>query len=325
MKIRFLHVFRFVCALFLSAGFFCTEALADDPEGPGPIFTFVFDDGSDTDYLIGKEIFERNGTVACTAISADLLNTPRHLTTAQALALRDAGWEILSHTATHPNLSNLDRMHIENELIQSKQALEALGMNVKNIVYPYNKNNETVRDVTSALYRSGRGGRSMTNRSSLERYELKSYSFKSNLNKMHYILDKAYEERGWIILYHHQFDAKVIVNGMTGTFQHDEEISFQPSGARGRFDNSLLWVPFYGQAVYFTPLSGVPPMPGDMIVGLKSGAVSTVDRMVYNDREDIESLLMYIQSNYPDMRIVTIDQGLDLYDAYELQNVGSIR
>ncbi len=77
------------------------------PDGSIPLVTFVFDDGNDTDYLVARDIFAEQGAVACSAITTDWINRPGYLTAGQIIGLRDAGWEIMAHTATHPNLRSL--------------------------------------------------------------------------------------------------------------------------------------------------------------------------------------------------------------------------
>ncbi len=53
-------------------------------------------------------------------------------------ALRDAGWEIGSHTASHPHLPQLADDALEHELAASRTALEAgLGRPCESLAYPY--------------------------------------------------------------------------------------------------------------------------------------------------------------------------------------------
>ncbi len=52
--------------------------------------------------------------------------------------LHDSGWEIGSHTATHPRLSTLDNAALASELGESKTACEdRLGVPCVSIAYPY--------------------------------------------------------------------------------------------------------------------------------------------------------------------------------------------
>ena len=101
------------------------------PTGQVPLITFVFDDGNDTDYLLGREIFLEQGAVACSAITTGWIDTPGHLSIDQIRGLRDAGWEIMSHTVSHPRLTSLDAAQIEDEFAESKAALERRGILVQ--------------------------------------------------------------------------------------------------------------------------------------------------------------------------------------------------
>ncbi len=281
----------------------------DPPRAPVPLFTFVFDDGNDTDYIVARDIFAQQGVVACSAITTDWIGTQDHLTAAQITALRDAGWEIMSHTASHPNLRSLSAAQIEDELFRSKKALEGLGVTVRNIVYPYNKSNEQVRKIARKYYRSGRGGTNAVNAADMDPYYLKSFSLKHDLERMKRNIDNAYAERSWIIFYHHQIDIKADLTGRKGTFIPGEKLLFAPSGAVGRYEPPS-WFLFFG-SLYFVPLSGTP-LPGDSITGQASGATARINRIMYDERAAISELIRYVRKTYPDMRIVTIDQGLDI-------------
>ncbi len=274
-----------------------------------PIVTFVFDDGNDTDYTVAKDVFKAQNAVACTAVVTDRVNTENHLSVSQLKELQDAGWEIMSHTESHPNLKSLSEDQIDKELSGSKAALEAWGFSVKNLVYPYNKNNELVRKVAAKYYRSARGGRSMLNSMPLEMYELKSYSLKHDISKMKDYIDNAYSEKKWLVFYHHQIDAKIRITGKNGNFALGEGLVFKPSSATGKYTAKGI-CPF-GSAMYATPLSGVPQVD-DVVTGRSSGATGILSKVYYNEKENIAGLIKYIRTKYPDMEIVTIDKGLDI-------------
>jgi len=277
--------------------------------GRAPLITFVFDDGNDTDYLVARDIFAEQGAVACSAITTDWINRPGYLTAEQILGLKDAGWEIMAHTATHPNLRSLAPAQVEVELSRSKTTLEGLGLDIKNLVYPYNKNNEMVRAVARRYYRSGRGGTNAANGADLDPYDLRSYSIKHDLARMERYIDRAYVGRSWIIFYQHQVDIKVAVTERQGSFIPGERLLFSPSGAIGRYEPPA-WYLFFG-SLYFVPLSG-RPQTGETITGESSGASARIDRILYDELTQIRDMLRYVRTNYPDMRIVTIDQGLDI-------------
>jgi len=269
-----------------------------------PLFTFVFDDGNETDYIVAKDIFKTRGEVACSAVVTDWINTEDYLTASQLLELQNDGWEILSHTKSHPNLRELSGDRIETEMSQSKATLEKLGIKVKNLVYPFNMNNDLVRNIAGKYYRSARGGRSMPNPYVIDRYELKSYSVKHNVDKMKGYIDNAYSEKKWLIFYHHGIEGKIKISNKKGAFIPGEILNISPSGAKAGYikdkDSSML----------FVPLSGTPQV-NDTIIGQSSGATCDLTKALYNERENIIEIIEYIHNKYPDMHIVTIDEGLN--------------
>jgi hypothetical protein len=274
-----------------------------------PLITFVFDDGNDTDYMVAREIFAAHGAVACSAITTDWIGSSDQLTVDQIRGLRDSGWEIMSHTTSHPNLRSLTPAQLEDEFSRSKAALEGLGVQVNNIVYPYNKNNELVRQIARKYYRSGRGGTHAENTAATDPYYLKSHPIRHDIARMKNFIDRAYVERSWIIFYHHQIDIKVDLADRRGSFIPGEKLRFSPSEAIGRYEPPS-WYLFFG-SLYFIPLSGTP-LAGDTITGETSRATARLDHIIYDERAHISDMIQYVQTRYPDMRIVTIDQGLDI-------------
>jgi peptidoglycan/xylan/chitin deacetylase (PgdA/CDA1 family) len=275
-----------------------------------PLVSFVLDDGNDTDYLLGKKIFAEQGAVACSAITTDRISTPYYMTPAQIIALQEAGWEIMGHTISHPNLNSLSLAQLEDEMLRSKTVLEGLGLKISNIVYPFNKNNELVRSIASKYYRSGRGGTNSLNAGVTDPYFLKSFTLKHDLPLMESYIDRAYKEKSWLIFYTHEIDAKVKVFDSQGTFSKGETVTLSPSGTLARY-TTTHWFPIYGSYMYIVPLSGVP-QPGDIVRGTTSGATARIDYIMYNELTQLTDMIGYVRKNYPDMKIVTIDQGLDL-------------
>jgi peptidoglycan/xylan/chitin deacetylase (PgdA/CDA1 family) len=299
-----------LASVFLAA---CAEVghrPAVSPAGATPLVTFVFDDGNDTDFLLAKKIFADQGAVAGSAVTTNLIGTPYHLAPAQIIALQDAGWEIMGHTVSHPNLNSLSTAELEDELSRSKAVLEKMGLSIHNLVYPYNRNNEKVRAVTSKYYRSGRGGTNSFNAGKIDPYLLRSFTMKHDLPVMESYVDRAYAERSWLIFYLHEIDAKVKLVDEAGSFITGETVTLSPSGTVARY-TTRHWFPLYGSYIYIVPFSGVP-QPGDTVTGATSGATARIDYVMYNDISQLSDMLGYIRSRYPDMSIVTIDQGLDL-------------
>ena len=286
-------------------------------QGSTPLVSFVLDDGNDTDYLVGKRIFSEQGAVACSAVTTGWIDTPNHLTPSQIRELRDAGWEIMSHTVSHPNLQSLNAAEVEEELARSKSTLEALGVSVANLVYPFNKSNELVWRIAARYYRSGRGGGNLVNSGALQPYFLKSFAIKHDLPRMEREIDRAYADKTWAIFYQHEIDTKMKLTDKKGSFTKGERVTLAPSGTVGRWVTTH-WFPIFGYLGYVVPLSGVP-QAGDTITGSSSGATARIDYMMYNELTQLLEMIRYIHQKYPDLRIVTIDQGLDLLGVPKLK------
>jgi len=302
----------FCLALLLIITSSCSTAPVTDPAvmaNSKPLVTFVFDDGNETDYTVARDIFKAQGEVACTAVVTSWVNTKNYLNVSQLHELRQDGWEIMGHTVSHPNLRSLSADQIEDELSRSTAALESWGLSVRNLVYPYNKSNETVRRIAGKYFRAGREGGKQLNAPDLDRYDLKSFSselsFRHKMSDIKRHIDRAYSEKKWLILYQHLIDAKIKISDRSGPFIMDEQLRFMPSGAIAKVTESGLW------SMEFVPLSGDPQI-GDTVTGELSGAVARMTEKYYNEREAINEMIEYIHGNYPDMRIVTVDQGLDL-------------
>lgn len=297
-----------LCALLLAA---CANAPHAVPVAESrPLVSFVLDDGNDTDFLLGREIFAAQGAVACSAVTTDLIGTPYHLTPEQIRGLEAAGWEIMSHSVSHPRLPFLSPDELELELSRSKAVLEGLGVRISNLVYPYNSNSARVRVAAARFYRSARGGGSAFNDGRPDPFLLRSFSIRHDLAGMKRLIDRAHAERSWLIFYHHEIDTKLKISEKRGSFQQGETVRLSPSGAVARY-TTTHWFPLYGYHLYLVPLSGTP-RAGDLITGVTSGATARIDYTIYDEIAQLGDMLRYIRATYPDMEIVTIDQGLDL-------------
>jgi len=71
-------------------------------------------------------------------------------------ALREAGWEVGSHTRTHPHLTGLTDTHLEEELAGSRAEVErGMGSPCATIAYPYGDWDERVARAAGAAGYSG--------------------------------------------------------------------------------------------------------------------------------------------------------------------------
>lgn len=267
---------------------------------PAPLFTLVFDDGNDTDFTQALKIVSDEHAVACSAIVTDWIGKTGFMTANQILMLNKAGWEIMSHTVSHPNLRKLSSVEIEWELQQSKLVLQSLGLKVNNLVYPYNKSNPLVRSVASGIYRSGRGGSNNFASPSTNHYFLTSFAGHDNLKAVENQIDEACHLGKWYVVYHHRINQLVRIDKRVGTFIAGEKLIFSQSGASATFVPSAWYR--MGASLWFTPIQGNARI-GDQISGEMSGAKAKVIAMGIDERDYLRMLLHYVQTVHPEMQM----------------------
>jgi peptidoglycan/xylan/chitin deacetylase (PgdA/CDA1 family) len=302
--------------LAISSPFLC--GAQEEPRSPG-MLSFVFDDGFETDRTQALDVFAGLGCVASSAVIVDRIGHSGYMSADQIRELQAAGWEIMSHTVSHPNLRVASAARIEAELGGSFEDLRALGFDVRNLVYPYNKSDKLVEEIAGRYYRSGRGGGREFNDASTPRTLLRSFEIKDDPLRIERIIDESARRGVWLILYHHRMMEKVYLSSSGGRFKTDETLSFSPSGATARFEPTI-WNRI-GRSLYLVPISGAV-RPGDRAVGEESGAWALVGELRCDDREIFRSLIEYARANHPRMRIVTIDQGLDALGAAKAPDPG---
>jgi len=176
-----------------------------------PLVTFTFDDANDTDYTLALPLFQSKGIVGVSNIVTDNVGTTGCLTWDQIVALQNAGWEIASHTVSHPDLTQLDAAGITTELSDSKNILISHGLVVKNLAYPFGDYNDLVRSIVPNYYRSARAvyNNGNINFAPLDTTALSAaeYNNTTSLDIYKGYIDQAKSLSAWLIFYAHAIDA----------------------------------------------------------------------------------------------------------------------
>lgn len=176
---------------------------------PQPLVTMIFDDSFITHYTRMKALFAAQGEVACPAIVTDQVGTGGYMSWAQIIELQAAGWEIMSHTKTHPDLSGLTEAQVRAEFELSDVAFRANGLRVQNLAYPFNLYNEQVRRIAREYFRSARGGSlGYPNFDVINTYELEGNNAEDHTKLAEYqaLVDTAETNEQWLIFYFHTTD-----------------------------------------------------------------------------------------------------------------------
>ncbi len=173
--------------------------------------TLTFDDGYEEHITVAFPILKKHNVTATEYVIAGLIGgyfeNTKLMTTDDIKILEDAGWEIGSHSMTHPFLTTLNDSQLTWELEESKNILQSNKFKVNSFSVPYGDYNDRVKRKCWEHYQSVRpslnGYNSLNN---LDKYELKSKWVlnSTTLEDMKSWVDYARDnDLGLIIMLHH--------------------------------------------------------------------------------------------------------------------------
>jgi peptidoglycan/xylan/chitin deacetylase (PgdA/CDA1 family) len=180
-------------------------------QGEG-LVTFWFDDAWESQYSSAFPILEDAGFKASLAVPTRLVDSPAYMTWPQIKRIYYKGWEINPHSRTHTcAISDLQPAQIDSEIIGSKQDLEREGLSSDNFIYitPCGYGSPkilaTIRQNYTAMRTSEQGLNELPIK---DPYNLKTYEVgdTTTVEDIEPWLQKAKDEKSWIILMFHQVD-----------------------------------------------------------------------------------------------------------------------
>jgi peptidoglycan/xylan/chitin deacetylase (PgdA/CDA1 family) len=114
------------------------DAITKGAELPPRPIIFTFDDGNEDIYTTAFPIMQKYGFTGVLYLPYYYVGTPNYMTVDQIKEMIAAGWEVGSHSLTHPNLQLADPGQLRAEIVDSKQKLESLlGVPVLTFAYPF--------------------------------------------------------------------------------------------------------------------------------------------------------------------------------------------
>ena len=176
---------------------------------PEAMITFTFDDGYLSTYQYAYPILKKYGYVGTAFIIPSLVGKEGYMNWAQITELYRNGWEIGSHSYTHPHLTQLSLEDLEKELYLSKQDLERHGFYVISFASPYGEWDEKTIVAIKKYYLLHRTAwPSDLNPIPLpekDRYYLKAVAADEiSVEEVKQWIRKAKEEKKWLILIFHR-------------------------------------------------------------------------------------------------------------------------
>jgi peptidoglycan/xylan/chitin deacetylase (PgdA/CDA1 family) len=124
------------------------------------ILTLTFDDGYLNQYEMAYPILERYGyrgvVYVITGLVGGLWEGRDLMGLSHLRELVSKGWEVGSHTYSHPRLNILAPDSVERELESSKDWLTRHGFRPLSLAYPFGLYNDAVKNIASRIYRYSR-------------------------------------------------------------------------------------------------------------------------------------------------------------------------
>ncbi len=166
--------------------------------------SMTFDDADESHWVLGARMLRDRGLLGSFYLPTDWVTDWQPWRD-----LASEGHEIGSHTVTHPLLTGLPLEQVEQELLESKNILEAeIGQEVLTFAYPFSAENDAIRAVASNHYVASRAGPLLdtVNPSAPPDWHglhaivpISSW----NLARMQVELDRVMAEKGWLIVQIH--------------------------------------------------------------------------------------------------------------------------
>ena len=104
---------------------------------PRPII-ITFDDGNLDNYTVAFPIMQKYGFTGVIYLPYYFVGTKGYMNVDQIKEMAAAGWEVGSHSLTHPNLIGMPPERLRSEIVDSRKKLEELlGVPVLTFAYPF--------------------------------------------------------------------------------------------------------------------------------------------------------------------------------------------
>jgi peptidoglycan/xylan/chitin deacetylase (PgdA/CDA1 family) len=154
-------------ASFVSSTFTAFNAYAA-PLSATPRVSFTFDDGLSSALTNAAPVLAAHGLTGTNYVITNCVGstgtcaadpTASYMTWDQIAQLNGMGWEIASHTVSHPQLSTdgLNAAQLTNELVNSQATLKSHGYAAIDLAFPYGDYDNNVLAQTAKYYESARG------------------------------------------------------------------------------------------------------------------------------------------------------------------------
>jgi peptidoglycan/xylan/chitin deacetylase (PgdA/CDA1 family) len=223
MRLRKRRTVQQLCIIFFVTVFLIVlgvEKHATSPSvantRPTAKISFTFDDGLASALTRAAPILAKYDLKGTAYVITDCIDTSgtcpanpdaNYLSWSQVLRLRNEyGWEIGSHTETHPELASLPKNKQEEELAGSKKTLAEHGIDATDFASPYGDYSSQTLALTAKYYESHRGFWDKgANKWPYSDYLLSVQQLQAGttVSKVKLLIDAAIKQKQWLIFVLH--------------------------------------------------------------------------------------------------------------------------
>jgi len=178
--------------------------------------SFRFDDGYSSQYDIASKLLKKYDMVASYYIITNLIDTIGRITTKQLQKLAKSGNEIGSHTKSHSN-NWLECTHSEqlNEIVESKKALQFIGIRPKIFCFPKMKTTEFTEKAVRKYYKAFFKEYVSTRVYSVSNNKIPSIPTKFGIDLILSEINKKSKRDEWLVITFHEISPNPSEYGVT--------------------------------------------------------------------------------------------------------------
>jgi hypothetical protein len=177
-----------------------------------PIITVVDDDATLNFLIKWVPVCEAKGIKISLGAVKDFAGTSGYMTLEQLKTLRDSGYDVLSHSKSHPHLYNISDADWELQCSESLQFVRENGFNDKAIVYPFglyesgmdDTKRKNIKTLTRKYYEYGIDATETTNYLPVDSMRIERVGIGgADLASIKIAVDKCYSRKNWLVILTH--------------------------------------------------------------------------------------------------------------------------
>lgn len=172
-----------------------------------PMMTFIDDDGREQFPSKWESIIKDKNIPVTVCLVTSFVGTINYMDWDTIHRMKKLGVEFISHTHTHPLLTEITEEEVRYEFETSQRILREQGLQPNALVYPGGSDNAFVRQITREYFRTGIAIGNRVNYPPLRTYRLYRFPLASDYNNTLDIyksrIDEAIENNGWVVWMSH--------------------------------------------------------------------------------------------------------------------------